>query len=150
MNEFEIAVDVNCPIDEVFAFMGEPENLPTYNPSVTEAHLTSEGPIGIGTTMVMSSRFLGRDSDTTWEVTDYKLNELMAEKTTSGPFYMELTLTFESIAEGGTRLTQHVRGDSRGFFKFAEPVVIRIFRKQSEASLETLKELLEAGAGSPS
>jgi hypothetical protein len=115
---------------------------------VTKARQTSEGPVGIGATMVMSSRFLGRDSDTTWEVTGYRLNEMLADKTISGPFYMEVTYTFESVGEGSSRLTEHIRGDSQGLFKFAEPVVIRILRKQVETALETVKELLEAGAGS--
>jgi len=32
-----------------------------------------------------------------------------------------------------------------GFFKFAEPIVIRLAKRQFETSTEMLKELLEAG-----
>jgi len=145
MNEFEIVNIVKRPVEEVFAFVEKAENISMYNPAVREARKTSEGPIGIGSTAVMTGRFLGRDFDTSWETVDYKLNERFEAKTVSGPFHLEILSTFEATTDGGTRITQHCKGDTRGFFKLAEPVVFRITRKQFEASAEALKELLEAG-----
>ena len=143
MNEFEIVTVIQRPVDEVFAFVEKAENTPLYSPSVSEAHQTAEAPIGVGSTAVLVGKFLGRRFETTWEVFDYKLNERFASKTVSGPFDLEITNTFEP--EGaGTKITGLYRGESRGFFKLAEPVIFRITKKQFEASAETMRELLEA------
>ena len=44
----------------------------------------------------------------------------------------------------GTRLTTTVRGESKGFFKVAEPIIVRVTKKQFETAAETLKAMLEA------
>ena len=49
-------------------------------------------------------------------------------------------------AGAGTRLTVRCQADSRGFFKFAEPLVIRLAKKQFETGSENLKALLEEHA----
>jgi hypothetical protein len=41
------------------------------------------------------------------------------------------------------------RGESRGFFKLAEPLVVRLTRKQFETAAENLSTLLEDQALSP-
>jgi len=60
----------------------------------------------------------------------------------SGPFLLEIESTLEAV-DGGTKLTNRYRGESQGFFKLAEPVVIRLTRRQFEAACENFKELLE-------
>jgi hypothetical protein len=49
-------------------------------------------------------------------------------------------------AGAGTRLTVRCRADSRGFFRLAEPLVIRLAKKQFETGGENLKALLEEHA----
>jgi len=49
-------------------------------------------------------------------------------------------------AGAGTKLTMHCRGESRGFFKVAEPLVVRLTKRQVEAAGENLKALLEEQA----
>jgi len=47
---------------------------------------------------------------------------------------------------GGTTLTIHCRGESRGFFKLAEPLVVRLTKRQVETAAGNLKALLEENA----
>jgi hypothetical protein len=147
MNEFEIVNVINRPLAEVFAYASAVENVPMYSPTVTEAHQTSPGPVGIGSTGIMTGHFLGRHFESTFETTDYKLNEHFAAKTVSGPFHLEITHNFDATPEGGTRIVSHYRGESRGFFKLAEPIMFRVTKKQFEASADTMRELLEAETG---
>jgi hypothetical protein len=51
--------------------------------------------------------------------------------------------TLEPV-DGGTRVTSVYRGESRGYFKLAEPVITRLTRKQFETAAENMKALLEA------
>jgi hypothetical protein len=46
------------------------------------------------------------------------------------------------VAEG-TRVTANYRGESRGFFKLAEPLVVRLTKKHFEAACENLRTLLD-------
>ena len=55
---------------------------------------------------------------------------------------METTVTYEPV-DGGTRVHQVAKGDPRGFFKVAEPVLVKLVRRQLKGSLENLKDLLE-------
>jgi hypothetical protein len=49
-------------------------------------------------------------------------------------------------ADTGTTLTIHCRGESRGFFKLAEPLVVRLTKRQVETGVGNLKALLEEHA----
>jgi hypothetical protein len=68
-----------------------------------------------------------------------------ATKTSAGPFYLETDAVLEPVAEG-TRVTTTCRGESHGFFKLAEPLVVRLSKKLWETAAENLRTLLEAGA----
>jgi hypothetical protein len=43
----------------------------------------------------------------------------------------------------GTQVTSFYRGESRGFFKLAEPLVVRLTRKHFETAADNLRALLE-------
>ena len=145
MNEFKIVVIINRPISKVFSAMVDFEKAPNWNPAVTEVRRTDDGPIQVGSTVVYVGRFLGRSYESSSEFVEYVPNERSATKTISGPFHLEIENTFEAV-DGGTRLTSIFRGESRGFFKLAEPVVVRLTKRQFETAMENLKELLEADA----
>ena len=50
MLEFENTIYIDRPIDEVFAYLSDFENIPKWNYFVLEVRQRSENPIGIGTT----------------------------------------------------------------------------------------------------
>jgi uncharacterized protein YndB with AHSA1/START domain len=143
MNEFDIVTVIDRPADRVFAFLVDVDKVADWNPQVTEARKTSEGPLGVGTTLLFVGKFLGRRFESVSEWTEYTPNERFSTKTISGPFHLEIENTLSSV-DGGTRLATTYRGESRGFFKLAEPVIVRLTRKQFEIATEYLKALLEA------
>jgi carbon monoxide dehydrogenase subunit G len=143
MNQFEIVTTIDRPVEEVWAFLDDVTRAPEWNPGVTEVRRTSEGPFGVGGTDVYVGRFLGRHYESVSEITEYVVNARYASKTRSGPFYLEVETTLEPI-DGGTRVTSVYRGESRGYFKLAEPVITRLTRKQFETAAENMKALLEA------
>jgi uncharacterized protein YndB with AHSA1/START domain len=143
MNEFEIVTVINRPVDQVFAFLVDPTKTSDWTPGVTEARQTSDGPVGVGTTVLFIGKFLGRGFESLSEVTNYVPNEKFTSKTTSGPIHLEVDSTLQPV-DGGTRLATDYRGESRGFFKLAEPVIVRLAKKHFETAAENLKALLEA------
>jgi hypothetical protein len=58
---------------------------------------------------------------------------------------VEAKITLESV-EGGTRVTMTGEAEVGGFFKLAEPVVGRMAKRQTEANLANLKDILESQA----
>jgi uncharacterized protein YndB with AHSA1/START domain len=145
MNEFEVVTVIDRPVDQVFAFLVDSGKTADWTPGLTEARQTSDGPVGVGTTVLFIGKFLGRGFESLSEVTDYVPNEKFSSKTTSGPIHLEVDSTL-AAADGGTRLATVYRGESRGFFKLAEPVIVRLTKKHFETAAENLKALLEAEA----
>jgi uncharacterized protein YndB with AHSA1/START domain len=140
----ELSVVINRPIEEVFAFATEPENEPLWQSTSLETEQTSEGSVGVGTTFRNTSKFLGRRIDSTYEVTENEPPRRQCLRITSGPIPGSGCYLFEP-AEGGTRFTQTFEAEIGGFFKLAEPLVGRAIRRQMDADMATLKDLLEAG-----
>ena len=144
MEEFEILVDIDRPAEDVFAALVDFERVPEWNPGVTEAKRTSDGPLEVGSTVVYFGKFLGRSFESPSECTEYVPDKKFSAKSTSGPIHLEIENTLEPV-EGGTRMTIIFRGESRGFFKLADPVVVRLAKKHFETSTENFKALLESG-----
>jgi carbon monoxide dehydrogenase subunit G len=141
----QIVAVINRPLSKVFAAMEDFEKIPHWNPGVTEVRRADEGPVKVGSTVVYVGKFLGRSFESSSQYVEYVPNERSATRTISGPFHLEIENTFEAV-DGGTRLTSTFRGESRGFFKLAEPVVVRLTKRQFETATENFKELLEADA----
>jgi Polyketide cyclase / dehydrase and lipid transport len=65
--------------------------------------------------------------------------------TMTKPFPMTSTVTFEPVA-GGTRVSETVEGEPGGFFKLAEPLVVKMSKRQFQNDLDNLRDLMEANA----
>ncbi|MGB3716146.1 MAG: SRPBCC family protein [Candidatus Promineifilaceae bacterium] len=113
MVKVEVSVVINRPVGEIFDYIADPENSPKWQSGVLEAEQTSKGPGGVGTTDREVRKFLGRQIDQTFEVTEYEPNRMIKQRTTSGSMTLETRYAFESV-EGGTRLTMWAPSCSSG------------------------------------
>lgn len=148
MNEFTIVTMIGRPVDEVFAAITDLAQTPMWTPGLSEARQTSDGPLAPGATIVFTGTFFGRSFKSNAVCTGLTENKLFATKTTTAPFYLEVETALEPTPDG-TQVTSIYRGESRGFVKLAEPLVIRMGRKQFETANENLRILLEDRALSP-
>src|SRR6476620_5114619 len=145
MNEFAVVSVIGRPAEEVFAVVRDVARTPLWTPGLAEVQRTSGGPWGVGATLVYVGTFLGRRYESPVACTGFAENKQFATATTGGPFHLEVDQTL-APAGAGTKLTFRCRADSRGFFRLAEPLVIRLAQKQAEAGGENLKALLEEHA----
>ncbi len=145
MARIEINLVINRPVEEVFAFVSNSENLPRWRSTSLEVKKTSEGPIGVGSTFRGRFTFLGRQFDGNVVVTAHEANRVFVSKIAEGPFPLETGYTLEPV-ETGTHVAFVVEGAPGGFFKFAEPLVVSMAKRAYEADLHNLKEMLEAQA----
>ena len=142
MNEFTIVTIISRPVDEVWAVIQDVAKTPVWTPGLTEARITSHGPLEPGSTLLYRGAFLGRAYDTPAVCTALTENKQFATKSTSGPIHIEIESTLEPV-DSGTRVTSFYRGESRGFFKIAEPIVVRLAKKHFETAAENLRTLME-------
>ncbi len=142
MDEFTIVTVIRRPVEEVFAVMVDMDRMPLWAPGQSEMRVTSDGPLEAGSTMLTRVTFLGRNLELRMVCTGLTENKHFATSTTAGPIYLETDAVLEPVAEG-TRVTSTYRGESRGFFKFAEPLVVRLSKRYWETAAENLRVLLE-------
>jgi carbon monoxide dehydrogenase subunit G len=142
MNEFTIVKVVGRPIDEVWAVIQDVAKTPVWTPGLSEVRITSDGPLEPGSALLYRGTYLGRAYESPAVCTALTENKQFATRSTGGPFYIEIDATLEQV-DGGTRVTSFYRGESRGFFKVAEPLLVRLTKKHFEAAAENLRTLLE-------
>ena len=145
MAKFEINLVINRPIEEVFGFISNAENLPLWRASALEVKRTSSEPSGIGSVFKVRFSFLGRPFDGDLQIIAHEPHKKYGTKMVGGPFPLEARYILEPTANG-TQLTMVVEGTPGGFFKLAEPLVLSLAKRSYEADLNNLKEMLEAQA----
>jgi uncharacterized protein YndB with AHSA1/START domain len=142
MDEFTIVTVIARPVDEVFAVITDLERMPLWAPGMSGAQVTSEGPLQAGSTIIYQGTFLGRGLELPFVCTALTENKHFGTRTAGGPFYLETDAVLEP-AEKGTRVRHTYRGESRGFFKLAEPLVVRLSKKHWESAADNLRTLME-------
>jgi carbon monoxide dehydrogenase subunit G len=135
------------PPDEVFAFVSDARNRPSWDDSVESEELTSPEPVAVGSTVRTRMRSMGRDYEIDWEVAEHQPPTRQRIESTSGPFPM--TLLYELTGDsGGTSVTFSVTGRPAGLTRLMEPMIARTTQRNLDAGFARLKELLESGSGS--
>ncbi len=145
MAKIEISTVINRPVEEVFAVVSNNENAPKWNTSSIEVKKTSAGPIGRGTTWRSVGNLIGQRVESESEIVEYEPNRKITSKGKQGPIQTKSQVTFENV-EGGTRVNVTLEGEPGGFFKLAEPLLVTLGKRQFEAALANLKDLMEARA----
>lgn len=143
MYTFETSVFINRPQQEVFDFIANPDHIAEWSSSLETVELASEGPVGEGSKLRSVAKFLGREVESTAEITSWNPPHQFSQKSTGGPIPYEVTFICET-QENGTLLIQSAQAELGGFFKLAEGLVGKQFEKQFESDLENLKDLLES------
>lgn len=142
-SRFVNTVEVERPVEEVFAYLADFENVPEWNYAIVETTKLSEGPVGVGTTY-RQVRSVPRRSEESFTVTIFEPDRRLVIEGTLGPFDAALEYLLEPTA-AGTRLTNEVELRPRGILRMvgrlAGPRVMEAVGK----NLGELKRRLETG-----
>ena len=141
MIRIQASVTINRPLEEVFRFMTNHQNALQWQSGLLEARVTNDV-VGVGKTWVDVVQFLGRRIEVASELTEFEPLRVVGFKSTSGPIPLEGRYAFEPDG-AGTKVTFTLQGEAGGFFKLAEPIVVRSTQRQWETNLANLKDLLE-------
>jgi uncharacterized membrane protein len=138
--EFENTIAIERPIDEVFAFLSDFENIPKWNYYVREVRQLSESPIGIGTTYHQ----LRKSDQQDFRIIEFEPNHTVALKTvpqSSPSFERRFTLYEEGDT---TRIRDQWKLDT-GMPALLERLARGRVKSAVSENLSKLKELLREG-----
>ena len=141
MASFENTVMIGRPIEEVFGFLADFENIPKWNYAIVETRKVSQGPVGVGT-IYQQARSVPSRSEEHFEVTAYNPPRQLEIQGQLGPFPSRLSDALDADPEG-TRVTNSVELELRGPGRLLGRVAVPRVRDAVAANLRKLKELLE-------
>lgn len=133
-----VTVDIDKDPDEVFNFLADFANNPTWQSGMQRCSWTSDDPGAVGSTYAQSARFMGREIETRFVVTERSARSISIESTKS-TFPIQVTRSVEQTASGA-RVVAHVRGQPTGLMKLFSPLV----KKSVQKDYKKLKALLES------
>lgn len=141
--DVQVETVIDLPRDVVAAFAGDPTHAPEWYVNIRSVDWETPPPVAIGSRMAFVATFLGRRIAYTYEVVELVPSERLVMRTAQGPFPMETTYTWESVAPDRTRMTLRNRGEPSGFARVVAPVMAAAMRRATQSDLARLKALLE-------
>ena len=145
MIETSDSVVIVRPLGQVYEFVADVRNDPSWNPDMIEAELApGSGPeIGPGTEFnVRFKPFMGA-STCTMRVTDAAKDAKLVLEGAPGRLKARAEFRFEPMADG-TKVTRIVQVVMPGPMRLLEPVGRRRLQQQSHAMLQALKATIES------
>ena len=148
MIRLEEKIIIDSPIEEVFNFVANGENMALWNSAVFKIEKVSAGPLGMGTQFWMLRNLPSGRAENIFEVITYKPNTEFSIKTVSGPTPFVYHYHFTSI-DSNTSLVLVAEIQLNGLGKIAKPLLAIGIRKGIRDNLNTLNKLMQKRATRP-
>ena len=147
MVKVKIIFFVEKPIEQVFELVSDISGYRRWAPEKSkffiENKITSEGPIGLGTTYIDQLRWRGKS---TGEIVQYQPPSKIKfqQKTLFGiPVFRSKFKYTLKARQNSTEVIHRAEAIPCGFFKLLEPVLSMIVRSERERTCQAIKRVLE-------
>ncbi len=146
----EIAVEIERPCEDVWAFVSDAELLPEWLEEFESVVKESDAPVGRGT--VFRYTLSPGHRSATIEIVDWQPRRRFAWdgpplRSRGGGFRPRGFCEVAAIGESRTRLVSRYQPELTGPLALMRPILKRWLRKQRTADTERLKQLLESNRG---
>jgi carbon monoxide dehydrogenase subunit G len=145
MITLDLSTLVDRPMQDVFAFLSNPLNLPKWQSMIANIEQVTPGAVGVGSKYKVAAEMMGRKIDGLMEVTTFAPPDKFGFTNQAGPMQVNITVTLKPVGTGA-KIALHAEGNPGGVFKIAEGILANQVKSQMEANLAKLKSVLEAGA----
>jgi uncharacterized protein YndB with AHSA1/START domain len=139
---FETAVSIDRPVEEVFDYVSDPLNFPRWNSAVQAVRATS-GQGEQGSTYAMERELPSGHAENDLEIVEVERPSAFTIRTTSGPTPFVYRYRFESDGDG-TRLALAAEVELGGIAGALGPLASRTVKRGVDANFADLKRILEA------
>jgi uncharacterized membrane protein len=141
-------VIIHRPAEDIFTYMTGGEHLVDWSSVVLAVRTTPSGPMQGGSRLRITSQFLGRWMETTYEVIECQPHSHLTLKCTTGIVPCVFSYQFDATG-GGTIVSLEAMMSlslQAGMLGLPEAVVETIVKRQIQHDLLTLKDVLETRA----
>jgi len=139
----ESTVDIGRPGTEVFGFVADQTNAPSWQQGLHEVRRLTDGPIGVGTEHVFVRRFAGRRIESRNRFTRYEPGRLVQSEIPDGWLTGQASYLVEPHGASSCRLTSRMEFQVAGPAALASPLLARVLARDSRRDEAALKALLE-------
>lgn len=133
-------IDIDVPVEDVFAFMTDLDNAPLWSVGLVEVR--HNGPLAEGATGTDVRVMGGKQVEMPWRITSFDRPSVVA-MAYQKPFPMTAEFTFEPTG-AGTRMTCTTTLRPTGAYRLLGPAIAREARKTDEEQFAKAKHLLES------
>ena len=142
MIQHEVTLHLERPVEQVFAFLADYQNLSTWQSDLLEHEQLTEGPLRVGTRFREVRRTGPGKSEIHGEITDFEHNKHFATKTLTKP-NVTVSYSFEP-EDAGTRLSYKFVMLTSGMMRLLEPLIAGSIKKDTNLDFQNLKRILES------
>jgi uncharacterized membrane protein len=141
MNKITKSIEISAPLEQVFAYMSEPTNLPEIWPSLTEVKNFIDDPAERSFDYVY--KMAGMKFEGHSETLEFEPNERIMTQSRKG-IHSVIVYAFERV-EDKTKVTieTEYKIPNRLLSRLAEPVIRRINEREATTLLNNLKDRME-------
>ena len=144
MIRVEVSTVIHCPIEQVFAFVANFENLPQWEKDFVEVQEVTAEPDCVGATYNCLLTFPGPVSIAKFEIVECIPNQKITYRCERGrPVVPNGSFLFEPVA-GGTKITSRWQPEVPRSFGFLDGMMASSIETHTVEHLNNLKLLLES------
>jgi carbon monoxide dehydrogenase subunit G len=136
-------IDVDRSASEVFERLTRIEDLPRWQPAISEARLTSGEPIGVGSTILVVAEAAGRRIEANGTVTEFVAPERIAFDATAGPAAVKARVIVVPTGAATSRVAVETEIRLGGMLRFVEGMARSRIDAEAPAAAAAIKEWLE-------
>jgi carbon monoxide dehydrogenase subunit G len=140
----EESIVISKPRMDVWEFMTDPDNIPVYSSNVVEYERLSGEKHEVGRVCRGVVKVVGRRLEFTDELVESEQGRHGKLVSTDATIPYTLSLHYDDEGDG-TKVTWHQEVESlKGLFKFADPIVLKLYARDVRSNLEKAKTILES------
>ena len=146
MSAITTTVDVDRPVEDVFAYATDPMRFAEWQEGVVEGHMDHAGEPTVGSHCYTTRRIGGSNRPSTSEVHHIDPPHAWGVRGIDGPIRAIVDLSVEPLSGSRSRLTISVDFTGHGIGKILVPLIVRPeARKEMPRNLAALKRRIESG-----
>lgn len=143
MARYETTARTDWTQQQTFDYLADFSSVSDWDPSIPRAELIGGAPLTRGATYAVDFETLGRTSTFTYEVIEVEAPERVVLRATESLMTSTDTMTFRSLAGGGTEVTYVADISLKGPLKLTDPLFSLVFKRVGDRARDGLRERLE-------
>lgn len=133
---------IQRPVNEVFDYTADFNNIEEWDPGVSSSSQLDDGPVGVGSRFELGVSFGTRRIPMTYEITEYEPNERVVLIGKGEQIEAVDDIRFED-RDGKTEVDYTADLTFHNYVKYFAPFMGPVFKKVGERAVDGLKERLE-------